>query len=90
MRNFITLLNLIKFIHISEKSILILKKNYYTFIVDQSLTKDEIKYFFNIFLNLKIKKLNILNLKNNTKKIYIQFQTDHTLVQFFNLTNYLK
>lgn len=90
MRNFITLLNLIKYIHISEKSILQLKKYQYTFIVDKSLSKNEIKYFFNIFFNVKIKKLNILNLRDNTKKIYIQFHTDHTLVKFLNLTNYLK
>ena len=89
MRNFNTLLNLIKYIYISEKSLSKLPNKQYTFIVDKSLSKSEIKYLFNNFFNLDVKKINLLNLPNNTKKIYIQFKNDISLIKFLNLNNYL-
>ncbi len=73
INNLKKLSHLIKFIKISSKSSNMLLKNHvYTFIVDKTLTKVEIK---NIITNLffkKIKKIRLLNLNNTFfKKVYI-------------------
>jgi ribosomal protein L23 len=75
MHNINTLINLIKSLRITEKTFKLLKKNYYTFIVGKSFTKNKIKYLFEICFNQEIKALNILPLKNfkNYKKLYIRF-----------------
>ncbi len=73
INNLKKLSHLIKFIKISSKSSnMLLKNQVYTFIVDRTLTKVEIK---NIIKNLffkKIKKIRLLNLNNTFfKKVYI-------------------
>ncbi len=73
INNLKKLSHLIKFIKISSKSSnMLLKNQVYTFIVDRTLTKVEIK---NIITNLffkKIKKIRLLNLNNTFfKKVYI-------------------
>jgi large subunit ribosomal protein L23 len=69
MRNINDILKLIKYPLLTEKSLKLIKLNIYTFIIDNILTKTEIKYFFKIFFNIKIIKLNTLNLSIKKKKI---------------------
>jgi large subunit ribosomal protein L23 len=82
-------ITLIKNPIITEKSIYLLKKQYYTFLVDRFLTKPEIKVIFENFFDTKIFKINtcILPLKQKRvgkyigrcskyKKIFIKFEKD--------------
>jgi large subunit ribosomal protein L23 len=87
MRHINTLLKLLKFSLVTEKTTNLIKQQHYTFIVDKSFSKTELKFFFEIFFNIKVLKINSLNLakkghkmnKNfgfysQYKKIYIKFQ----------------
>lgn len=81
MRKLSNLLNLIINIIITEKSLNLIKKNYYTFLIYKSFNKKEIKFFFKIFFNLDIIKLNILKLPfKNNKKIYIKFKQKNNII----------
>lgn len=76
-----TLLNLIRLIKFSlqTKKISYLEKiKKYTFFINKKLKKPQIKYIFEKIFNLKIKKIQTLNLskKNTFKKIYITLQKD--------------
>lgn len=95
MRNLNDILKLIYFIHITEKAIKKINAHQYTFIIDKSLTKLEIIYFFQTFFNLTIKKLNTLSQKlksHKLKKIYITFSSDIDIIFNINLSfkKYLK
>ncbi len=95
MRNLNTILNLIKYPVLTEKSILLFRQKTYIFIINKILTKQEIKFFFKIFFNINIIKINTLNLsikkqvkekkierKSKYKKIYFKLKINE-----FNLIN---
>ncbi len=69
LRDFLTL---IKKIYITEKTLNNKKENKYTFISNRTINKNLIKIIFEKILKLKLKKINIINLPKNSKKIGIQ------------------
>ena len=80
MINLSNLLNLVKYPSLTEKSINLYGNSQYTFIVDRSLTKIEIKFILENIFNVKIIQINtaILPVKKKKswkiyrKSIYIQ------------------
>lgn len=70
-RNLGDLLNLIKYPLINEKSLNLYNNQQYTFIVDKSLTKFEIKYIIEKFFDVKIIRVNTCMLPLKTKKTII-------------------
>lgn len=102
MRNINNILNLIKYPLITEKTISLINKKQCVLLIDKSITKNEIKFFFYIFFNIKLDFINICNLPIkfrktgkykgrilNYKKIYIKFKENHHLNNFLNIKNYL-
>jgi large subunit ribosomal protein L23 len=63
------LLLLIKCPLITEKSVNVHGNGHYTFLVDKSMTKIEIKYAFEKIFNIKIIKIGTLRLPIKTKKV---------------------
>jgi len=70
-RNLADLLNLIKYPLINEKSVSLYGSRQYTFIVDKSLTKTQIKYTIEKIFDVKVISVNTLNLPQKTKKSVI-------------------
>lgn len=68
-RNLGDLLNLIKYPSLTEKSINLYGDRQYTFIVDRSLTKTEIKYIIEKIFNVTILEVNTCILPIKTKRI---------------------
>lgn len=68
-RNLGDLLNLIKYPSLTEKSINLYGDRQYTFIVDRSLTKTEIKYIIEKIFNVTILEVNTCVLPIKTKRI---------------------
>lgn len=68
-RNLGDLLNLIKYPSLTEKSINLYGDRQYTFIVDRSLTKTEIKYIIEKIFNVTILEVNTCVLPVKTKRI---------------------
>lgn len=89
----IKLIRLIKFSLQTNKSYYLEKMKKYTFIIHNKLKKPEIKYIFEKIFNLKIKKIQTINLskKNLFKKIYITLQKDENLYfnSLYNLKSFL-
>ena len=96
-RNLGDLLNLIKYPSLTEKSIGLYGDRQYTFIVDKSLTKPEIKYILEKIFNVTILEVNtcILPLKSrrvgkftgkrsNYKKTYIKLKEGDSITDLFN------
>jgi ribosomal protein L23 len=84
---FLRLIRHIKFPLQTKKSIILEKKHIYTFIVNNILTKSEIKFLFSKIFNTNIKQINTLNVskKKNYKKIYITlFNSTEIFKPFFN------
>ena len=65
------LLNLIKYPLINEKSMNLYGKQQYTFVVDRSLSKTEIKYIIQNIFNVKIISVNTAIFPKKTKKTII-------------------
>lgn len=63
------LLGLIKYPSLTEKSINLYGERQYTFIVDRSLTKIEIKYVIEKIFNVSILEVNTCILPTKTKRI---------------------
>lgn len=84
------LIRLIKFSLQTKKSFYLEKIKKYTFIVNNKLKKPEIKYIFEKIFNLKIKKIQTINLskKNLFKKVYITLKKDQHI--YFNSLYNLK
>lgn len=70
-RNLADLLSLIKYPLINEKSVNLYGNRQYTFIVDKSLTKLQIRYVIEKIFEVKVEKINTLNLPVKTKKTAI-------------------
>ena len=91
------LLTLIKYPSVTEKSINLYSKRQYTFIVDKSLTKTEIKFVIEKIFNVKIVGISTCNLpikkrrvgrfignKTAYKKAYIKLQEGDKITDLFN------
>lgn len=91
------LLALIKYPAITEKSMSLYGNRFYTFIVDRSLTKLEIKYIlekiFKVTITevktcvMPVKKRRVgkfLGKKSRYKKTYIKLKTGQSITELFN------
>lgn len=89
---------LIKYPLITEKSSYLYKRDIYTFIVDKSMTKFEIKSAFENFFSIKIVEIKTMNLaikkkkvgkflgnKPNYKKIYIKLKKGYYINGLFDV-----
>lgn len=65
----IELLPLIKYPLFTEKSYKLYDSGKYTFIVDRSLKKEELKYFFEKIFGVEIKRINTLKMAPKKKRI---------------------
>jgi large subunit ribosomal protein L23 len=97
MLNLGDLLNLIKYPSLTEKSINLYGDRQYTFIVDRSLTKIEIKYVIEKIFNVTIIGVNTCILPQKTrrvgrfignrsryKKAYVKLKKGETIADLFN------
>lgn len=97
MFNLGDLLNLIKYPSVTEKAINLYTNRQYTFIVDRSLTKIQIKYVIEKIFNVKITDVNTATLPSKTrrvgkfigkrsryKKAYITLKQGDTITDLFN------
>ena len=97
MLNLGDLLNLIKYPSLTEKSINLYGDRQYTFIVDRSLTKTQLKYIIEKIFNVTITQVNtcILPSKNRRvgkfigkrplyKKAYVKLKEGDTITELFN------
>jgi large subunit ribosomal protein L23 len=69
MNNQKLLLNLIKYPLLTEKTLNLNNKNQYTFIVNRTLKKPQIKDLLETYFNISILKINTIHLPQKTKKI---------------------
>lgn len=96
-RNIGDLLNLIKYPLLTEKATNLFSNRQYTFIVDRSLTKTEIKYILEKIFNVTIISVNtcILPIKTKTvkrfvgnraqyKKTYIKLKEGDSITSLFD------
>jgi large subunit ribosomal protein L23 len=97
IRNLGDLLSLIKYPSLTEKSINLYSDRQYTFIVDKSLTKVEIKYIIEKIFNVNIISVNTCNLpskkrrlgkfigkRSQYKKTYIKLKEGDSITDLFN------
>lgn len=91
------LLNLIKYPSLTEKALNRYADRQYTFIVDRSMTKTQIKYILEKIFNVNITSVNTCNLPIKTrrvgrslgnkplyKKAYIKLKEGDTIADLFN------
>jgi large subunit ribosomal protein L23 len=91
------LLNLIKYPSLTEKSINLYSDRQYTFVVDKSLTKTEIKFIIEKIFNVSIISVNTTNLppkhrrlgkfmgkRSQYKKAYIKLKEGDSINDLFN------
>jgi large subunit ribosomal protein L23 len=91
------LLNLVKYPSLTEKSINLYGDRQYTFIVDRSLTKTQIKYIIEKIFNVSIIGVNTCILPTKTrrvgkfvgkrplyKKAYVKLKEGDTIADLFN------
>jgi large subunit ribosomal protein L23 len=67
--NLAELVNLIKYPSLTEKSINLYNQRQYTFIVDRSLTKTQIKYVVEKIFNITIINISTLVIPTKTKRV---------------------
>jgi large subunit ribosomal protein L23 len=67
--NLAELVNLIKYPSLTEKSINLYNQRQYTFIVDRSLTKTQIKYVVEKIFNITIINISTLVITTKTKRV---------------------
>jgi len=95
--NLLKILGLIKYPLLTEKTFNLFNKNEYTFIVNKSLRKDEMKSSLEKIFNVKILRINSLILapkfrrvgrflgkKSTYKKIIIKLKKDDFIPDIFN------
>jgi large subunit ribosomal protein L23 len=91
------LLSLIKYPLLTEKAINLYSKQQYTFIVDKSLTKTEIKYILEKIFNISIVSVNtcilpikkrkvgrFLGNRSQYKKTYVKLKEGDSISDLFN------
>jgi len=97
MTNLSNLLNLVKYPSLTEKSINLYGTSQYTFIVDRSLTKTQVKYILEKIFSVTIISVNsnILPIKtrrvgrsigkrSNYKKVYVKLKKGDKIADLFN------
>jgi large subunit ribosomal protein L23 len=97
MNDLVNLLSLVKYPSITEKSISLYGNRQYTFIVDKSLTKTEIKFVIEKIFNVSVNKVNSCNLpvkkrrvgkfigkRSLYKKAYISLKEGDSITDLFN------
>jgi large subunit ribosomal protein L23 len=97
MNDLVTLLNLVKYPSLTEKSINLYGDRQYTFIVDKSLTKTKIKFIIEKIFNVTVTRVNSCNLPTKTrrvgrftgkrsmyKKAYVSLKEGDTISELFN------
>jgi large subunit ribosomal protein L23 len=97
MLNLGDLLNLLKYPSLTEKSINLYGDRQYTFVVDRSLTKIQIKYIIEKIFNVNIIQVNTSNLPVKTKRVgkfvgkkasykkaYVKLKEGETITELFN------
>ena len=97
IRNLGDLLSLIKYPSLTEKSINLYGERQYTFIVDRSLTKTQIKFILENIFNVKIINVNTAILptkkrrvgrsignRSTYKKAYVKLKEGDTINDLFN------
>lgn len=97
MNELVNLLNLVKYPSLTEKSINLYGDRQYTFIVDKSLTKTEIKFIIEKIFNVTVIKVNSCNLpiktrrvgkftgkRSSYKKAYVSLKEGDTISELFN------
>ena len=97
MNNITQLLNLIKYPCLTEKAMNLYAEQKYTFIVDKSLTKTNIKFLIEKIFNVSVKKINICNLpvkkrrigrylgkRSIYKKALVSLKAGNTISELFN------
>lgn len=97
MNNLGDLLSLIKYPSLTEKTINLYGDRQYTFIVDKSLTKTQIKYVLENIFNVSITQVNtcvlptkkrrvgrFIGKRPNYKKAYIKLRVGDTISDIFN------
>ena len=97
MLNLGDLLNLVKYPSLTEKSINLYGDRQYTFIVDRSLTKTQIKYIIENIFTVSINDINTCVLPSKTsrvgkftgkrpqyKKAYVKLKEGDTISDLFN------
>jgi len=97
MLNLGDLLNLVKYPSLTEKSINLYGDRQYTFVVDRSLTKIQIKYIIEKIFNVNIIQVNTSNLPVKTKRVgkfvgkkasykkaYVKLKEGETITELFN------
>ena len=95
--NIAELLQLIKYPSLTEKAINLYGDRQYTFIVDRSLTKTQIKYVIENIFNVNIINISTLMLPPKTrrvgkflgkrtqyKKAFVKLKTGDTITELFN------
>ena len=95
--NLSELLQLIKYPSLTEKSINLYGDRQYTFIVDRSLTKTQIKYVIENIFNVTIINISTLMLppktrrvgkfvgkRTNYKKAFVKLKEGDTITELFN------
>jgi len=96
-RNLGDLLSLIKYPSLTEKAINLYSSRQYTFIVDRSLTKTEIKYILEKIFNVNIISVNtcilpikkrkvgrFLGNRSQYKKTYVKLKEGDSISDLFN------
>jgi len=71
------LLSLVKYPSLTEKSINLYGDRQYTFIVDRSLTKTQIKYIIENIFNVTITNVNTCLLPSKTRRVEDSLDIDH-------------
>ena len=97
MLNLGDLLSLVKYPSLTEKSINLYGDRQYTFVVDRSLTKIQIKYIIEKIFNVNIIQVNTSNLPVKTKRVgkfigkkasykkaYVKLKEGETITELFN------
>ena len=97
MNNLVELLNLVKYPSLTEKSLSLYGNRQYTFIVDKSLTKTQIKYIIEKIFTVTVIKINTCNLpvkkrrvgkfigkRTVYKKAYISLNKGDSIPELFN------
>lgn len=97
MNNITELLNLIKYPCLTEKAMNLYSEQKYTFIVDKSLTKTNIKFLIEKIFNVTVIKVNTCNLpikkrrigrflgrRSTYKKALVSLKPGNTISELFN------
>ncbi len=79
-------INLVKNVVLTEKSVRLIENNQYTFDIDKKLTKPQIKKIIESFFNVQISSINTHNLpkkkRGSIKRVIVTLKTGYTISLF--------